>query len=186
MDKPKSNADFRMMALTYKVRDHFRPREDILSEVGIEQGFRILDYGCGPGGYIAPLAKLVGVSGKIYALDIHPLAIRMVRAIAAKRGLANVETIQSGCRTGLPDKSVDVVLLFDVLHALSEPHTVLAEVRRVLKPDGILSINDPHMDENEIISKVTNGRMFRLSRIGKKTASFARNEKGDEERPIAF
>ncbi len=175
MDRPKSNTDFRMMALTFKVRDRIRPRENLLKEVGIEQGFHVLDYGCGSGSYIAPLARMVGSSGRIYALDIHPLAIRMVRTIAAKGGLENVETIQSDCLTGLPDKSVDVVLLFDVLHTLSELQNVLSEMYRVLKKDGILFVSDHHMDENDIILKVTNKGTFRLSRKGKKTIGFAKN-----------
>ena len=84
MDKPMSNFDFQFMSVGYKFRDFFLPRKNILEEVGIKPGFYVLDYGCGPGSYIVPLAKLVGESGKIYALDIHPLAIRKVRGIASK------------------------------------------------------------------------------------------------------
>jgi len=39
--------------------------------------YHVLDYGCGPGSYIKPLLELVGCSGKIFALDIHPLAIKL-------------------------------------------------------------------------------------------------------------
>ncbi|GAH29083.1 unnamed protein product, partial [marine sediment metagenome] len=45
-------------------------------------------------------AEFVGKSGKIYALDIHPLAIQMVQRIATKKQLTNVETICSDCKTG--------------------------------------------------------------------------------------
>ena len=76
MDKPKSNLDFKLMSMTYKLRDFSLPRMNILKEVGIKPGFHVLDYGCGPGCYIIPLAELVGKSGKIYALDIHPLTIQ--------------------------------------------------------------------------------------------------------------
>jgi len=75
MDKPMSNFDFKFMSLGYKFRDLFLPRLNILEEVGIKPGFHVLDFGCGPGSYIIPLAKLVGESGKVYAMDIHPLAI---------------------------------------------------------------------------------------------------------------
>ena len=88
MDKPKSNLDFRLMALTYRFRDFFSPRMNILKEVGIKPGFTILDYGCGPGSYIIPTAELVGKSGKIYALDIHPLAIKSVKSIVARKTIA--------------------------------------------------------------------------------------------------
>ncbi len=76
MDRPISGVGFKLMSHMLKVRDFLRPRMDLLKEAGIEPGFCILDYGCGPGSYIEPLVKLVETSGMIYALDIHPLAIK--------------------------------------------------------------------------------------------------------------
>jgi len=126
MTKTKSNLDFRLMALSFSVRDFFQPREEILKEVGIKPGFYILDYGCGSGGYTIPAAQMVGEAGKIYALDIHPLAVQMVQSRAAKKKLANIETILSDGATGLADQSLDVVLLYDTFHDLAEPDEVLA------------------------------------------------------------
>ncbi|MGQ9626545.1 MAG: class I SAM-dependent methyltransferase [Anaerolineae bacterium] len=165
---------FKLMSFEFKIRDFFLPRMNILKEVGIKPGFHVLDYGCGPGSYIIPLAELVGKSGKIYALDIHPLAIQMVQNLASKKRLENLETIHSDCKTGLPDNSVDVVLLYDTFHDLSDPERVLKELHRVLKPDGILSFSDHHMKENEIVSEVTNRGLFRLLRKGKRTYSFSK------------
>jgi len=145
---------------------------NILKEVGIKPGFHVLDFGCGPRSYIVPLVKLVGEAGKVYALDIHPLAIQKVKDIASKKQLTNVETILSDCQTGLPDNSLDVVLLYDIFHHLSDPDGVLKELHRVLKPAGILSFGDHHMEESEIVSKVTNSRLFRLSRKGQRTHTF--------------
>ena len=175
MDKPMSNFDFKFMSVGYKFRDFFLPRKNILKEVGIKPGFQVLDYGCGPGGYIVPLAKLVGESGKVYALDIHPLAVQKVQDIASKKQLINVETILSDCKTGLPDKSLDAVLLYDVFHELSDPDGVLQELHRVLKPDGILSFSDHHMKEKEMVAAVTNSGLFRLSRKGQRTYTFLEN-----------
>lgn len=176
MDKPKSNIDFKVMSFTYKFRDFLLPRTNILKEVGIKPGFQVLDYGCGPGSYIIPLTELVSKSGKIYALDIHPLAIQKVQSIASKKNLTNVETICSDCKTGLPDKSVDVVLLYDTFHTLGDPNGVLEELHRVVKPRGTLSFSDHHMNEQDIISKVTKSGLFRLSRKGRRTYSFSKEE----------
>ncbi|MCD6472709.1 class I SAM-dependent methyltransferase [Candidatus Aerophobetes bacterium] len=172
MDKPEPNFHFKLMSFTYKFRDLFSPRKNILKEVGIKPGFHVLDYGCGPGGYITATAELVGKSGKIYALDIHPLAIQMVQNIASKKQLTNVKTICSDCKTGLPDNSIDVVLLYDIFHDLNDPNGVMKELHRVLKPDGILSFSDHHMKEDEILSKMTNKGLFRLLKKGRKTYSF--------------
>ena len=171
MDKPMSNLHFILMSFGFKFRDFFLPCMDILKEVGIKPGFHVLDYGCGPGSYVIPLAELLGKSGKIYALDIHPLAIQRVQNIASKKQLTDVKTICSDCKTGLPDNSIDVVLLYDTLHVLSDPDRVLEELHRVLKPDGILSFSD-HMKENEVVSKVTSRGLFRLWRKGDFTYNF--------------
>jgi len=175
MDTPQSDIGFRLMALMYRFRDYFRPRIEILREACIRPGFHVLDYGCGPGGYVAAAAELVGNTGKVYALDIHPLAVRMVRGIASREPLANVETILSNCDTGLPDATVDVVLLYDTFHNLSEPDRVLAELHRVMKPDGTLSFSDHHMTEEDIVASVTGSGLFRLSRKGERTFLFAKN-----------
>lgn len=174
MDKPMKDSDFKIMFFMYKFRDLFLPRKRILEEVDIKPGFHILDYGCGPGSYSIVAAKLVGPTGKVYALDIQPLAIKRVESAASKKGLTNIETIQSDCATDLEDESIDVVLLCDILHDLSEPNAVLKELHRVLKPDGVLSCNDHHLKENEIISRITGTGLFGLSAKGKRTYSFSK------------
>ncbi len=172
---PASNLQFKIMAATFKMRDFLLPRKHILKEVGIKQGFHVLDYGCGPGSYITAAAELVGNSGKVYALDIHPLAIKMTQDIISKNKLKNVETILSDCKTGLPDNSVDAALLYDTFHDLSNPKEVLQELHRVLKPGGLLSFSDHHMKEQEIILRVTE-KEFKLSRRGKRTYSFSKEK----------
>ena len=176
MDKPHPKFGFRVMAFVFKFRDFFQPRKNVLKEVGVKPGSHVLDFGCGPGSYIIPLAALVGESGKIYALDIHSLAIRMVDSIVRKKRLPNVETILSDGKTGLPDNSMDIVLLYDTLHGLGDPDEVLKELYRVLKPDGILSLSDHHMNEQDIIYKLTNTGLFRLSTMGKRTYSFMKED----------
>jgi ubiquinone/menaquinone biosynthesis C-methylase UbiE len=174
MGKPEPNFHYKLMDLFFKFRDFFLPRMNILKEVGIEPGFHVLDYGCGPGSYIVPLAELVGESGKIYALDIHPLAIQMVQDIAARKGLRNIETIHSDCATGLENGAIDVVLLYDTYHDVTNPDGVLEELHRVLKPNSVLSFSDHHMKKDEILSQITRNNLFVLSRKGKKTYSFSK------------
>ncbi len=125
MNKPMPKIAFAMMSAMFKVRDLLFPRREFLEEAGLAYGFRVLDYGCGPGAYTAGVSEMVGEAGKVYALDVHPLAIRSVQKIAEKQRLTNVETIHSDCDTGLPDGSLDVVLLYDIFHMLSEPQAIL-------------------------------------------------------------
>jgi ubiquinone/menaquinone biosynthesis C-methylase UbiE len=167
-----SDFGFKAMAFTFKIRDFFRPRNNIVKEAGIREGYHVLDYGCGPGSYVKAVSEIVRESGKVYALDIHPLAVDSVKRIVEKHNLTNVETILSDCKTGLADESVDVVLLYDTFHDLMNAKEVLEELNRVLKPDGSLSFSDHHMEEQEIVSKITSGGLFRLLRRREKTYSF--------------
>jgi ubiquinone/menaquinone biosynthesis C-methylase UbiE len=177
-----SNLAFNGMSLIFKVRDFITPRRRVLEEAGIKPGNRVLDYGCGPGAYIADAAEMAGESGRVYALDMHPLALKRVQRIAERRGLTNVETICSDCYTDLPDGSVDVVLLHDVFHMLSEPQAVLAELRRVLKPGGVLSFSDHHMKERDIITGMTDSQIFKLGWQEERTYTFVpRTVRGDVE-----
>ncbi len=150
------------------------PRIKVIREIGLKPGFQVLDYGCGPGGYILPVAESVGESGKVYALDIHPIAIQMVKNLIAKRNLKNIETIHSDCKTGLEDNSIDVVLLYDTFHDLENSDAILKEIHRILKPDGILSFNDHHMKKDEILKKFTSQGLFKLLKKGKRTYSFSK------------
>jgi ubiquinone/menaquinone biosynthesis C-methylase UbiE len=176
MDKPMPDFMFNGMSVILKLRDFFHPRQDVLKEVGIKPGFRVLDYGCGPGGYVIDTARLVGETGTVYALDIHPLAIQRVQNIAKKNHLSNVKTICSDCKTGLPDNSIDVVLLYDIFHMFSDPQAILTELHRVLKPDGILSFNDHHMKQEAILAGVTNSQLFKLSEKEEGTYSFLKQK----------
>ena len=137
-------------------------------------GFHVLDFGCGPGGYVIPLSELVGEKGNVFALDINPDAIKMVQNLILKRHISNVETTYSNCKTGLPDNSIDVVILYDVFHEISKPDMVLRELHRVLKPEGYLSFRDHHMKEDKILAGVTGSGLFRLFKKGKRTYNFVK------------
>ncbi len=172
MDKPISNIHFKFMSFGFKFRDLLRPPKNKLNEIGIKPGFHILDYGCGPGSYSIAAAQLVGNSGKVYALDIHPLGIERVQDIASKKGIRNIETICSDCATGLEDGNIDVVLLYDTFHDLMDPDVVLKELHRILKPNSILSFSDHHMKKGEIVSEITKKTLFKLSRKEKRSYIF--------------
>ena len=162
------------MALMLSLRDFFSPPADILAEAGIRPGFRILDYGCGSGSFTFAAARLVGPEGKVYAADLHPLALEKILKNAAKRNITNIETIQTGCTTRLESQSIDAVLFYYVLHWLTDRDCVLAELHRLLKPGGCLSFRDPYMKEEEILTEITEKGLFRLSQKMRKTYCFIR------------
>jgi ubiquinone/menaquinone biosynthesis C-methylase UbiE len=174
MHDPLAVLKFKFMVAVFWLRDWLRPRREVLREVGIHPGCCLLDYGCGTGSYIRESARLVSECGEVHALDANPLAIRAAKQIAARYGLPNVKTILSDCATGLPDMSVDVVLLYDILHDLSDRDDVLREIHRVLKSGGILSVSDHHMHGPQIVARITSGQRFRFTSSGRITRTFAR------------
>lgn len=94
--------------------------------------------------------------------------------MAKRKGFENILTIESDCHTGLPDNSVDTVLLYDVFHDLSHPDEVLREFHRVLKADGTLSFSDHHMKEEEVLKRMTGDGIFNFVRKGRKTYIFVK------------
>ena len=174
MDKPIPKIGFIGMSLALKFRDLLRPRKKILDEVDIKPGAKVLDFGCGPGSYLIPVVNIVGKNGKVYALDIHPHAVKKVKSIALKLSFSNVETICSDCATELPDKEIEAVLLYDIFHMLGDKKNVLLELHRVLKDDGILSFSDHHMKEKDILSAMKESKLFELYKKNKWTYSFVK------------
>jgi ubiquinone/menaquinone biosynthesis C-methylase UbiE len=155
---------FRMMTLMYWVRDLLQDPRRILDTAQLREGMRVADYGCGPGSFTIPAAQLVGDGGKVYAIDIHPLAISSVRERASKKGLPNVEPILvQGYDTGIGASSIDRVLLIDTIHRIEDPGALFRELRRILKPDGLLFMHKGHMSMSEQRTLVEGSGLFEVT-----------------------
>jgi ubiquinone/menaquinone biosynthesis C-methylase UbiE len=138
----------------------------------VQEGHTFLDYGCGTGDFTIATARKVSATGKVYALDYFPRQLEIVSRRSEKAGLDNVETILSNSQTGLPDESVDVVWLCDVLHEIKERRAVLEELHRVLRSDGILAVHDGMEEEtlhytDDLFSLVArDAKLFRFAKKG--------------------
>jgi ubiquinone/menaquinone biosynthesis C-methylase UbiE len=95
-------------------------------------------------------AEMVGKDGTVIAADIHPLAIKQIQRSASKKGLTNITTVLTGGNTGLPDSSIDIILLYYVLHDFHNPYGIIRELYRVLKSDGILTVLDHKLRDQEV------------------------------------
>ncbi len=130
---------FQVMRLVMNIRKIFRNIDEEINLAGIEKGFFILDFGCGLGFNTIPAAKAVGKEGRVFALDVSEQAIKIIEKKLDKNKLDNVEIIQSGCDTGLREKSIDLVYLHNTLPLIKEKQRVLNEITRVIKTGGRLS-----------------------------------------------
>jgi ubiquinone/menaquinone biosynthesis C-methylase UbiE len=172
MSVPISDSHFKFMTLALKLRDIFKPPRKVLKEANIKAGDTVLDFGCGPGNYSLAAAKLVGKKGQVYSLDIHPMAIKTVKRRALRKGLKNIKPVFSGSDTGFPEKSMDVILVYDVFHEFDEPGKYLAEMHHMLKDEGIISLHDHHLKDQEILDGMTQDNYFQLAKKDKKTYTF--------------
>ncbi|HSV97088.1 MAG TPA: class I SAM-dependent methyltransferase [Spirochaetota bacterium] len=165
---------FRFMEFMLALRDLFISPRRRLVAAGVREGSRVLDFGCGPGTYSIEAARVAGPAGRVYALDIHPLAARRVEEVAAREGLSNINTIVSDGATGLEEKSVDVILFYDTIHLLERPETVLCEMHRALAPGGTLSVASYFMRKRRIVEVVSDGGLFEYRGGGHGSLLFTR------------
>jgi ubiquinone/menaquinone biosynthesis C-methylase UbiE len=123
----------------------------VLETVGVAENCVVLDFGCGPGTYAIPAARLVGVGGKVYALDKDASALNRIERTVHRERVRNLETIlSSDLRTGLPAGGVDVVLLHDVVHMIKDRSALYRELHRVLGPGGQVSVYPMHVDKDQV------------------------------------
>ena len=161
-DKSMPGIAFKAMSFYFALRHRLEDVTKPLKKAGITEGQIVLDFGCGPGHYTIAAAKMVGESGRVYALDIHPLAARSVEKKAAKKSLTNIKTIISDRDTGLPDQSIDTALVYDTIHMIKDKQALARELHRVLKPDGLLSVIAEHVKVEDIIKILEKDGPFSL------------------------
>jgi ubiquinone/menaquinone biosynthesis C-methylase UbiE len=114
-----------------------------LVKAGLTPGMEVADFGCGPGTTTRMLASLVGPSGKVTGIDLHRPQLDQAARICSEQSVPNTIFVDAdACRTGLPSESFDVVYTRFLLLHLADPAACLEEMWRVLKPEGILVIED--------------------------------------------
>ena len=160
--KPMPDIHFRLRSFFFRIRDLFINPGRELEKLGLKEGQTVLDFGCGPGSYAIPAAQMVGPWGKVYALDIHPLAVRSVEKKAKKEGLINITTVLSDKDTGLQDQSIDVALAYDMIHMVKDKRALAKGLYRVLKPNGLLSVIAEHVKVEDVLRILETDGLFSL------------------------
>ena len=128
-----------------RLRHRFFAPEKALEGAGIRPGQTVLEIGCGTGFFTIPAARLLGQQGSLVAMDRLPVSVEAVAAKAQAAGLTNVRVVEGNALdTQLDAESMDVVVVFGVIPAPMLPMDVLlAELRRILRPDGIMAVWPP-------------------------------------------
>jgi SAM-dependent methyltransferase len=115
--------------------------DKMLDALRIRPGMTVADIGAGVGYHAFRIATRVGPEGRVLATDIQEEMLSMLKKSARERGVKNVVPILSGeTSTGLPPASVDLVLMVDVYHELSEPERFLSNLKAALKPGARVAL----------------------------------------------
>jgi ubiquinone/menaquinone biosynthesis C-methylase UbiE len=115
--------------------------DQMLAALHLRPGMVVADIGAGVGYHAFRISVMVGPEGRVYATDIQPEMLAMLRKSAAERGIENVVTVLSGeTTTGLPKGAIDLALMVDVYHELRQPERFLDALKEALKPDGPLAL----------------------------------------------
>jgi ubiquinone/menaquinone biosynthesis C-methylase UbiE len=158
------NGAFHVMTLIMKLMDILlNSSRKNFKTLGLKPEQIVIDYGCGPARYIQIASRTVGKSGKVIAVDIHPLAIKKVRAKIKKYKLTNVEAVQAKkYNTPLITGAADVVYALDMFHMVEQPNELLKELSRLVKNDGTIIIEDGHQPRSETIQKIEKSGLLRI------------------------
>jgi len=122
-----------------------------LDSIGVAPGSTVADVGAGNGYMTWRLAERVGPAGKVYANDIQPKMLELLRKNIEARGLANVETVLGAeDDPKLPAGRLDLVLLVDVYHEFSEPQKMVRRIRQSLAPAGRMVLLEFRGEDPEV------------------------------------
>jgi SAM-dependent methyltransferase len=137
------------VALSWLVYNPLRRRymRPVLDRVGIQPGERVLELGPGPGAFTVDAARRAGPEGRIIAVDIQPEMIARVEERIQEANLTNVEThVADAYELPLENARIDRAFLVTVLPEVPDQDRALAELWRVIKPGGLLSVTEEFMD----------------------------------------
>jgi ubiquinone/menaquinone biosynthesis C-methylase UbiE len=127
-------------------------------DIGLECGQTVLDFGCGEGHYTIPASKVVGMKGKVFALDKNEKVLVSLKVSIKKANLENVEIINGDSRIPLKNNSIDFALCYDVIHyeKMEERKKIYNEINRILKQKGIFSVYPKHHRGDDPIMELAN------------------------------
>lgn len=122
--------------------------DDLLSAMSIEEGDWVADVGSGDGDYTIPMAKRVGPSGRVFAVDVDPDKLDELNERLVENEIEHVTSVYSVENNPmLPTKTLDAVLVRNAYHHFTAHESMLRHLKAALKPDGRLVIQESMSDD---------------------------------------
>jgi ubiquinone/menaquinone biosynthesis C-methylase UbiE len=125
-----------------------QPPDLVLKTIGIKPGMIIGEVGAGRGRYTVQIASRIGPSGMVYANDIEEDYLRSIEKRCVDQGMTNVKTVLGSLTDPkLPPATLDIVIMVNVVHCLAEPVTLFRNIKKSLKPDGVIAIVEGSLEK---------------------------------------
>ena len=115
--------------------------QNLVSSLGIKQGQKVTDLGCGSGFYVLAAAKLVGNTGRVLAIDVQDAKLTATKSISLQHNLHNVEILRADLEKPLDDSlhgQEDVVIVASILHEVKNREALIKNAYALLKTGGLL------------------------------------------------
>lgn len=132
--------------MTFVLPGKFVIPEIVTSQFLLAEGDKVADFGAGSGFFLRALAEAVGPTGKIYACEIQKVLVEKLSDQARLAGLNNVIPLWCDLEEvggiKIPDNTLDAGILVNTLFQIRLKEVTLKEIRRTLKPGGVLHIVD--------------------------------------------
>ncbi|MCK5007624.1 MAG: class I SAM-dependent methyltransferase [Spirochaetales bacterium] len=145
--------------LDSNIRRAMQPPAALIRRSGIQPGMRVLEIGCGSGAYTLEIARAVGATGKVVALDIQPGMLEQLKnklTRSENTDIRNVEPLlASAYQLPFQNGSFDAAFMITVLQEIPDKWRALAEVRRTLRPGGIVAVTEWLFDPDYPLKQTT-------------------------------
>jgi len=142
---PAQSADEYIKALEDPSRDEWQKPDLVVDSLGLKLGDEVADLGAGSGYFTIRLAREVGATGKVYAVDLDPKLLEFIERRAKEEQLDNIQTILADPNDPkLGSNSVDLIFICDVLHHINDRARYYPLLSRALRPSGRLVNIDFH------------------------------------------
>jgi ubiquinone/menaquinone biosynthesis C-methylase UbiE len=132
--------------LDSRIRRWMQPPERVIARSGLRPGMRILEIGCGSGAYTVLAARTVGPRGEVMALDVQQGMLDQLIAKLRRAENADVGNVTMALGDAedlpFPDNTFDLVMLVTALPEIPDQARALGEIRRVLRPKGVLAVTE--------------------------------------------
>lgn len=164
LKKPFPNFAFRMMKLSFDVKNFFSDSSKCVLNFEMKEGQKVVDYGCGTGIMVPRTSELIGEKGTLFAVDIHPLAIECIENIIKKQNLKNIKPIKididTDISTKIEEKSIDRIMALDMFHHVANKIEFLQRISKILKDDGFLFLDNGHQKRSIVLKAIDESNCF--------------------------